>query len=77
MDNFKDHASFTAKWKFETKHIWDKNYWSGHNSTEPKYIEGELRTGYYIDEYGNIIFIYEEWYNVDEHPAQEPYDIEV
>ena len=52
--------------KLQDKNIWDQNYW-GRSRLFPKLIFGKKKMEH----------IYIPWLNVDWHPAQEPYEIEV
>jgi hypothetical protein len=73
------HAHFFNPLEFINTTVWDKNYWNKPR-TNPYRIRGK-RHLYWIDpdplvpgdEYSKWIH----WFQFDENPAQEPYDINI
>ena len=77
--NNKKHAYFeyVLFFQFMPRIKWNGNYWDDWNFRLPRFIRGEkvivfvFRPGWVLKE--SVC----PWYNIDMHPAQEPYDIEV
>jgi len=76
IKNNVDRATFLAARKSRNTNIWNGNYW-GHQLNHPKLIIGqkELLLFSGIPFHFPPMIITFPWFNVDWHPAQEPYSI--
>jgi parallel beta-helix repeat protein len=66
-NNFVENYYYQAYFKYSRHNRWIRNYWDDWDGTGPKFIWGKQRF------WGLAV----PWFNVDWHPAQEPYNIDV
>jgi parallel beta-helix repeat protein len=76
MKNSKRDATFMAAKKSHTKNTWDENYWN-RPLRFPKLILGAKEFLFFPGAPFHLppMMIALPWFNIDWHPAQEPYDI--